>query len=304
MKFWFKVFNYIKSTLSDLTHLKTQILKQIKPQTERKILVISWWWFRWVYALWIMKAMEELKIKKEIDAIFWISIGSVIWAARSSWMPADKIFSYLGSFTKKDFITSDLFFSKKWWFLSNKKIKDLINQLLPEDFSSLEIPFYSGIVDTNKAKFHMFKSGDLRKIVLGSMSIPWIFPPVVRDRYCMIDWWALNNFPTDFAHQLFPRHEMIGIMLNKFKEDQPIKTSLDALRVSLDVVLRSRALDNLKYPDYLFYRDLPTTVTTLSKEKLKITYQLWYDDWIKMFKKTSQIQKKMLIKRFYIPQNK
>jgi len=293
---------------NNILHRKTEIINKLKelkkqivsdnelPTNTRKILVISGWGFRGVYALWILKAMEELKIKNEIDAIFWISIWSVIWAARSSWMSADKIFSYLSSFTKKDLIRSDLFISKKWWLLSDKKIKNLINQILPEDFSNLEIPFYSGIVDTNKAKFHMFKSWDLRKIVLWSIAIPWIFPPVVRDKYCMIDWWALNNFPADFAHKLYPHHKMIWIMLNKFKEDQPIKTCRDALRVSLDVVLRSKALDNIKYADYLFYRNLPTTVTTINKEELKKTYQLWYDDGIKMFKKHPHPKKKAGIK--------
>ena len=49
---------------------KKQEKTRIVPQKKRKVLVISWWGFRWTYALWILKAIEEKHIDKEIDAIY------------------------------------------------------------------------------------------------------------------------------------------------------------------------------------------------------------------------------------------
>jgi hypothetical protein len=38
--------------------------------------------------------------------------------------------------------------------------------------------------------------------------------------------------------------------------------------------------------DYLFYRELPIQVLSLSKKQMREAFALWYEDWIKMFKKS------------------
>jgi hypothetical protein len=35
----------------------------------------------------------------------------------------------------------------------------------------------------------------------------------------------------------------------------------------------------------LFYRELPIQVLSLSKKQMHEAFALWYEDWIKMFKK-------------------
>ena len=146
-------------------------------KTKRKILVISWWWARWTYALWIMKAMEECNIKPEIDAIYGVSIWAIVWSVWSNGMSAEKIFEILTNLSVRDFYWSDIL-TKSWGFVSNKKVKVLLDKYLPKDFEDLEIPFYAGCVDTNSAEYKLFHEWDLCKIVLGSMSIPGVFPPV------------------------------------------------------------------------------------------------------------------------------
>jgi len=251
---------------------------------KKKILVISWWWFRWTYALWIMKAMEEYNIYEELDAIYWVSIWAIVWSLWSSWKKAEEILDILLHISIKDFYWSDIL-RKSWWFVSNKKIEILINEYLPKNFENLEIPFYAGCVDTNQAEFKIFNSWDLRKIVLGSMSIPGVFPPINYWEYSLVDWWVLNNFPVDIAKQDYPNHEIIWIALNKFQTNQRIKSAFDNLLVNFEVMMRSKLLENTKLVDYLFYRDLPIQVLSLSKKQMRETFALWYEDWIKMFKK-------------------
>ena len=253
-------------------------------KNKKKILVISWWWFRWTYALWIMKAMEEYNIYEELDAIYWVSIWAIVWSLWSSWKKAEEILDILLHISIKDFYWSDIL-RKSWWFVSNKKIEILINEYLPKNFENLEIPFYAGCVDTNQAEFKIFNSWDLRKIVLGSMSIPGVFPPINYWEYSLVDWWVLNNFPVDIAKQDYPNHEIIWIALNKFQTNQRIKSAFDNLLVNFEVMMRSKLLENTKLVDYLFYRDLPIQVLSLSKKQMRETFALWYEDWIKMFKK-------------------
>lgn len=251
--------------------------------SKRKILVISGGWSRWTYALWILKAMEECWIDKEIDAIYWVSIWAIVGSIRANWMKAEEIFGVLTGLSVRDFYWTDIL-SKTWWFISNKKIIWLFNKYLPRDFEALKIPFYAWTVDTNNAEYKLFHEWDLRKVVLGSMSIPGIFPPVKYDKYSLVDGGVLNNFPVDIAKKDYPNHEIIWIALNKFQTNQKIKSAFDNLLVNFEVMMRSKLLENTKLVDYLFYKELPIQILSLNKKEMQKAFNLWYEDWIKMFK--------------------
>ena len=251
-------------------------------KSERKILVISWWGFRWTYALWIMKALEELGIKSQIDAIYGVSIWAIVWSYRAKGMSADEIFEIITNISIRDFYWHDIL-KKSGWFVSNKKILELLNQNLPRSFEELEMPFYAWCVDTNTATFQIFNSWDLRKIVLWSMSIPGIFPPVKYTDYLLVDWWVLNNFPVDLAKKDFPNHKVVGIALNKFQTNQKIKSAFDNLQINFEVMMRAKLVENTKLVDYLFYRELPIWVLSLNKKQMLNTFALWYQDGIEMF---------------------
>lgn len=231
-----------------------------------------------------MKAMEECSIKSEIDAIYWVSIWAIVWSAWSNWIKAEEIFEILMHLSIKDFYGRDML-SKSWWFISSKKIKSLLDEYLPENFEDLKIPFYAGSVDTNTAEYKLFHKWDLRKIVLGSMSIPGAFPPVKYWDFFLVDGGVLNNFPVDLVKNDYPNHEIIWIALNKFQTNQKIKSAFDNLLVNFEVMMRSKLLENTKLVDYLFYRELPIQVLSLSKKQMREAFVLWYEDWIKMFKK-------------------
>ena len=256
-----------------------------RKKSKRKILVISWWWARWTYALWIMKAIEECWIESEIDAIYWVSIWAIVWSLWSNWINAEEIFGLLTDLSVRDFYWRDIL-SKSWGFISNKKIELLLNKYLPKNFEDLKIPFYVWTVDTNNAEYKLFHEWDLRKIVLGSMSIPGIFPPVKYKEYSLVDWGVLNNFPVNIAKKDYPNHEIIWIALNKFQTNQKIRSAFDNLLVNFEVMMRSKLLRNTKLVDFLFYRELPIQVLSLNKKQMHKTFALWYEDWIKMFKKS------------------
>ena len=265
-------------------------LPRLKHKHKRKILVISWWWARWTYALWVLKALEELWIDKQIDAIYWVSIWAIVWSVRLNWMKAEKIFEIITNLSITDFYWREIL-KKSWWLISNKKIKTLLDKYLPASFEDLRIPFYAWCVDTNTAEYKLFNSWNLRKIVLGSMAIPWIFPAVKYWEYSLEDWWVLNNFPVDIAKKHYPKHEVIWIALNKFKTNQKIISTIDNLQVTLEVIMRSKLIENTKLVDYLFYKELPISVLSLNKKQMHEAFALWYKDWIKMFKDNTNFKK-------------
>lgn len=247
-----------------------------------KILVLSGWGFRWFYTIWVLKWLEELWIDKDIKAIFWVSIWAIVWTLRASGKKADEIYELLGAMTLWKFYSNDIF-KKTWWLLSNKKIQQLIKQHIPASFSDLKKKMYVWVVDTNTAQYHLFTNWDLQKIVLGSMSIPWVFPPVKYKNHCLVDWWLLNNFPVDLAKENYQHNKIIWIALNWFTKNQEIKTVKDNLMVSYEVLMKSKLLENSKKVDTLFYREIPIWVLSLDKEKMQKAYNMWYKDCMKKF---------------------
>ena len=259
------------------------LLKCIKSLFSKdQILVLSGWWFRWFYTIWVLKWLEELWIDKNIKAIFWVSIWAIVWSLRASGKSANEIYDLLRDITIWKFYSKDIF-KKTWWLLSNTKIEKLIQQHIPATFSDLKKKMYIWAVDTNTAQYHLFSSGDLQQIVLGSMSIPWVFPPVKYKNHCLVDGWVLNNFPVDLAKKYYPHKKIIWIALNRFTKNQEIKTVKDNLIVSYEVLMRSKLLQDTEKVDTLFYREIPIWVLSLDKEKMQKAYNMWYKDCMKKF---------------------
>ena len=251
---------------------------------QEKILVLSGGGFRGLYTVWVLKWLEELGIDKTIKVIFGVSIWAIVWSLRANGIKADEIYTLISNISLSKFYSTDIF-KKTGGILSNKKIKSIIEKKLPENFSSLQKKVYIWTVDTNTATYILFEEGNLHEIVLGSMSIPGVFPPVKYKTYNLVDGWVLNNFPVDLAKKKYPKKEIIGVALNKFEKNQKIESIVDNIIVNFEIILRSKLLENTKYVDHLFYKKIPISILSLDKKKMKKAFDMWYQDCLKKFRK-------------------
>ena len=76
------------------------------------------------------------------------------------------------------------------------------NQLARSDFDSLFIPFRAIGADVVTQQTVVFDSGSLAEAMRISMSIPMVYPAVVKEGAILIDGGIYNNMPTDIAQQL------------------------------------------------------------------------------------------------------
>lgn len=120
--------------------------------------------------------------------------------------------------------------------------------------------------------------------LLGSMAIPGIFPVVDHGKYTLMDGGLTNNFPVDIAKKKYPNNKIIGIALNKFQQNQKIKTILDTLSVSFEILLRHDTVENMSVVDHIFYKPLGLTVLDTSRKKMQKAYLDGYKDCITHFK--------------------
>jgi predicted acylesterase/phospholipase RssA len=54
----------------------------------------------------------------------------------------------------------------------------------------------------------------------------------------LVDGGTVNNFPVDLAKKAYPANEIIGIALNQFQENQPIKNIFDSLSMCYELLFR------------------------------------------------------------------
>lgn len=168
--------------------------------------------------------------------------------------------------------------------LKNSSLKNHFEQDLPSKFERLNKILYVGATNINTWKFILFSKWDLITPLLGSMAIPWIFPNIKHKTYNLIDWWATNNFPVDIARKHYPKNKIIWINLNKFTENQEIKSIFDTLSISLDILLRNRAMLKSDKVDYLFYNDTWLKILDTKASKMKKAFEKGYLDCIEKFK--------------------
>ncbi|PID34728.1 MAG: hypothetical protein CR971_01720 [candidate division SR1 bacterium] len=246
---------------------------------KEKILFISGGGFRGVYALGIMKRMEELNMKKDIKVIFGVSIGAVIGSARANGMSAQEIYDEMKNMHFTKFYALNIFKSGFKALISNGPIEKMIKNIVPNDIAESKIPVYLGSCDINTAKFIFFEKGPFIPLILASMAIPGLYPSVKYKKYALVDGGTVNPFPVDKAKEYYPNAKIIGINLNSFipQKNDP-KNIFEALTRSFNILMKSRAYEQNHLVDTLFFRELDVKLLEFNKKKLQTAFEQGYDD--------------------------
>ena len=240
------------------------------------ILVISWWWFKAFYALWVLKAIEELGLQKKIKACFGVSGGAIVLSWWLSGYTAEKMYDI---FINLDYLS----LLKPNWrihqsLIDINKIKKFFKSHLVNNFEDLKKKLYIWTVDLLEGKYILYDSWELIRPLIWSMSLPGIFPGVKYDGKFLVDWWVINNFPTDLAKQKYPDEKIIWIALTNIRKIDKISNIFENLLRSWQLSIESSIIENLKYCDILFYPKLDVRVLDLRKKKLKEIFEKGYKD--------------------------
>jgi predicted acylesterase/phospholipase RssA len=143
------------------------------------ILVVSGGGFRAFYGLGILKAIEELKIDNKIKACFGVSGGAILLAWWLSGYSAGQIFEILINLNYLKFLRPNFKIYKS--LINISQIEKLFKAYLKPDFEKLTKKLYIGAVDLLEGKYILYSQGLLYKPLIGSMSLPGIFPGVKYD---------------------------------------------------------------------------------------------------------------------------
>jgi len=253
-------------------------------ENKKYILVLSWWGSKWFYSLWIIKALEESWLDSEIEAIFGVSAWAMIACYWATGMKSEEIYSEL--LKNIEFLSAkNLKMPPVTSFLKEKPIERMYKKKLPSTFSKLKKKVYIWTTDLVTGKYKIFHTWELIPVLMWSISLPVIFPPVKFWDYMLADGWIIDNFPVLRAEKIYPNHEIIWVTVSSFKKHQKITNLLSSAMVSWNLVLSKDIEWNIKATDHLFCKNTWISTRETNKEKISHIYDVWYKDGIKYFKK-------------------
>lgn len=101
--------------------------------------------------------------------------------------------------------------------------------LPPIDITNTRLPFATTAVDLNKGISRVFTSGYLPKVVLASMALPMVFPPVSYEDNWYSDGGVLDKLGIDAATKLNITNTIVVDVSNQNISDENIRNGLDVM---------------------------------------------------------------------------
>lgn len=117
------------------------------------------------------------------------------------------------------------------------------------------------------------------------MSIPGIFSAVEYDGRMLVDGGVLCNFPIAQAREEYPDAEIIGIQLGKFEKNQKVKSLIDNVLLSYQVMSAGHLIPNLDQVSCLFDKSLEIGILESSESKIREFFEQGYQDGLEVFSK-------------------
>lgn len=148
------------------------------------------------------------------------------------------------------------------------------NVICKGDFNKLMVPFRCVATDANKRKSLIFSKGNLGRAIRASMSIPFVFPPVVlNDSTVLYDGGITNNFPYQVVEKDFAPDIIIGSVCTEGNQNME--------DISLSEQLSFFSMMNTSYElpkgnNLLIHRAID--VSMLDFSKVAQVVQMGYDD--------------------------
>lgn len=208
--------------------------------TQQTGLVLSGGGAAGLFHIGVLKALEEKNIK--INCIAGNSIGafigglysagysptmidsimnqSYIFKTFSSATSFNSNFPYLLDFYISPYEKDEIFIPFYKIDLSNlyfdiEKYLSYASYKAQENFNKLPIPFRCVVTNLTDKKLEVKDNGSLSQWVIGSLSYPFLLPPVFKNNKIYVDGGIFNNFPSDVLCNEFNPDYIIGVNLSE-----------------------------------------------------------------------------------------
>ena len=130
----------------------------------------------------------------------------------------------------------------------------------------------------------MFHKGQIVEPLMGSIAIPGLFPNVVYQQYLLNDGGVVDNFPSGIAKKRYPKHRIIGVVLDTFEKKQTPKNLIETLALSFEILMRKDTIKKAQTLDLVFNDAIECSAFDITKKKRKKIFEQGYRCGVKKLK--------------------
>ncbi len=203
----------------------------------------------------VLEVLSEAGI--EFDVVSGTSIGALIGAVYVSGNMGNlKDFATNLSMTDLPFMLGPTW--PKGGLFSGNYIEELVDKFVDvENVEDLQKPFAAVSVDLNKAEVVTFKSGNLKRAIRASTSIPGVFKPVIYEDKILVDGGVLESVPLDAVRTLGADFIVAVDLLSEISGNHNFDIGKPSL---IEIVQRSSIVAQRKITEYKFKENPPDVV--------------------------------------------
>lgn len=192
----------------------------------------------------ILKFFEEQNIK--INYLSGTSMGALIGALYASGKTPDELAEIAKEFTLKDQIRL-IDVGLPHGLLKGKKIIKFLEKYIPEDltFEDLVLPLSVTAVDLMSGELKVLTQGSVIEAVRASISYPFFFQPVVKNKEILVDGGLLLNIPIKPLWNMGANFIVAARVSHFFEfeeQDNILKSNFFDTPVFVKILLRSLAV--------------------------------------------------------------
>ncbi len=171
-------------------------LAKTNQKSQKVILVLGSGGSRGLAHVGVIEELEKLGIVP--DAIVGCSSGAIVGALYAQHRDIAKVKEMLIDLKQDDLVDFSLF--QKYAFSTRNKLEKFLQEnLIPKDFSALQIPFVAVVTDLRKGEPVYLQEGELHPAVLASAALPGLFPPYHMGEFVYVDGGLCDPLPVQFA---------------------------------------------------------------------------------------------------------
>jgi NTE family protein len=170
----------------------------------------------------------------------------------------------------------------KWQMPSNglidtSKILALLEEnIVHNDFSTLQKPFYCSVVNLNSGQSEIKSEGKLFQWVLASASIPIIFEPQVIEGNSYVDGGVLNNLPVDCIRDQC--RILIGVHVNHNGPEESFSGIKAVAERTLRLAMSENVKGSLEKCDFVIDPPATRKFSTFDFKKADVLFQIGYEE--------------------------
>jgi len=189
----------------------------------------------------VIKFLEEQDI--EISAVSGSSAGAIVGLFLASGHNSSDMYQFLKNLEKKDLFT----LGKSTGIFSMARLEKKLREIIKvNDYSSLDIPFYTCVTDIDEGEYHYINSGDPISYTIASSTITPLFEAKKVNNIFYIDGGFSDNLPVKPLKKY--REKNLAININPLRAE-----SLDSFKSllirSILIMIRSNSMGAKRLSD-------------------------------------------------------